>query len=65
MVREPVKEDKSKDKFRAVTLFIFAIICLILAVLVYIKDYGYSEFLPSRGKDLNPIQTTKVVENSK
>lgn len=38
-------EHKSK-KHNALTLITFAVICLATAFILYIKDYGYQEFLP-------------------
>ena len=35
-----------KEKYKLVTILIFAVICLVMAIAIYIKDYGYQDFLP-------------------
>lgn len=46
-----------KEKFKVVTIFTFAVICLILAVGVYINDYGYTDFLPGSEIDDTELLT--------
>lgn len=52
-------KDQKIKKHKIITLFVFAFICLALAIIVYIKDYGYRDFLPGseHEKDANHTVT--------
>lgn len=47
-----------KEKLKVVTILTFAVVCLIVAIGVYINDYGYTDFLP--GSEIDGSSTLIV-----